>query len=61
MKTLALTVDDLVGTFRTFGEFGPLYKVVKKIGESKVHIVVVPTGEELDYLVERALTDPEAD
>jgi Family of unknown function (DUF5397) len=61
MKTLARTADDLIGTFRTFGEFGPLYQVVGKIDDTKVHILVIPTGEELDYLVERALTDPEAD
>lgn len=61
MKTLALTADDLIGTFRTFGQFGPLYQVTRKVGDDKVHVVVVPTGEELDYLVERALKDPEAD
>jgi hypothetical protein len=61
MKTLARTADDLVGTYRTLGEFGPLYKVVRKISETKVHILVIGTDEELDYLVERALTDPEAD
>jgi len=61
MKTLARSADDLIGTYRTFGEFGPVYKVVRKASDQKVHIVVLESGEELDYLVERALSDPEAD
>lgn len=61
MKTLALTADDLVHTFRTFGEYGPLYEVVSKVNESEVHIRVVESGEELDYSVEHALNDPEAE
>jgi hypothetical protein len=51
---------DLVGTFRTFGEFGPVYQVTKTVNGHKLHVVVVETGEELDYPVERALTDPQA-
>jgi hypothetical protein len=50
----------LVGTYRTFGAEGPLYKITAKVGETKVRIVVVESGEELDYLIERALRDPEA-
>ena len=61
MKTLARNIDDLIGTFRTFGEVGPLYQVLKKVSDTRVHIIVVGTGEEFDYLVERALNDPEAD
>ena len=61
MKALARTVDDLVGTFRTFGDEGPVYQVVSKVNGEKVHVVVVQTGEELDYLVEQALNDPEAE
>ena len=61
MKTLARTADDLVHSFRTFGEYGPLYEVVSKVNESEVHIRVVESGEELDYSVEKALEDPEAE
>lgn len=61
MKTLARTADDLVRTFRTFGEYGPLYEVVSKVSDSHVHIRVVESGEELDYSVEKALSDPEAE
>ena len=53
-------VNELVGTYRTFGSEGPVYQVEAKVDESKVHIVVVESGEELDYAVDRALADPEA-
>jgi hypothetical protein len=61
MKTAAHGADDLVGTFRSFGAHGPVYEVVGKVSDAKVHVVVVQTGEELDYLVERALKDPEVE
>ena len=61
MKTLARTTDDLLGTYRTFGEVGPVYQVLKKLSEDSVHIIVVETGEELDYPSGQALQDPEAD
>lgn len=61
MKTAACTTDDLIGTFRSFGADGPVYEVIRKVGEEKVHVIVVQTGEELDYLVSRALKDPEVD
>ena len=61
MKILARSADDLLGSYRTFGADGPLYKVIDKTDQTKVRIVVVESGEELDYLVERALRDPEAE
>ena len=61
MNTLARTADELVGTYRKFGIAGPVYKVLSNVSEAKVRIVVVESGEELDYLVERALLDPEAE
>ena len=61
MKTLSRTADDLVRSYRTFGEYGPLYEVVRKTSDSHVHIRVVESGEELDYSVEKALSDPEAE
>lgn len=61
MKTPAApqAAADLAGTYRTFGEYGPVYQVVGPVNGSKVHVVVVQTGEELDYPVEQALADPE--
>ena len=61
MKTLAHTADDLVGTFRMFGKDGPAYRVLRKAEMAKVRIIVVETGEELDYLVTRAVEDPEVE
>ena len=62
MKTLAApqAAPELVGTYRKFGEYGPVYRVVGPVNGPKVHVVVVQTGEELDYPVEQALADPEA-
>ena len=61
MKTFAASqaAAALVGTYRTFGEYGPVYQVVGPLSGQKVHVVVVQTGEELDYPVEQALQDPE--
>lgn len=50
----------LVGSFRTFGEFGPTYQVVSLVNGHQVHVVIVQTGEELDYPVEQAMNDPES-
>ena len=61
MNMLARTADDLLGTYRMFGADGPVYRVIEKAGDAKIRIVVVESGEELDYLVVRALSDPEAE
>lgn len=61
MKTIAKTADDLLGSLRRFGAEGPVYQVTGKASTEKVHILVIETGEELDYSVEKALQDPEAD
>ena len=61
MKTLARSVNDLIGTFRSFGDEGPVYQVVSRINGERVHVLVVETGEELDYSVTEALNDPEAE
>ncbi len=52
---------DLIGGFRTFGPFGPVYRIDHSVGTSHVHIVVLESGEELDYPLEHALNDPEAE
>ena len=61
MQTLARTTDDLIGTYRSFGEAGPVYEVLHRVDAVMVRIVVVETGEELDYPVAEALIDPEAE
>ncbi len=61
LKTLARTTDDLIGTCRTFGEAGPVCEVPRKVDETTVRIVVVETGEELNYPAAEALNDPETE
>lgn len=47
--------------YQTFGEDGPMYEVLGLgVTPDTVAIRVFDTGEELDYLLERALEDPEA-
>ena len=54
------TAADLVGSFRSFGDYGPVYQVVSTVNGKNLHVRVVQTGEELDYPVDQALEDPEA-
>ncbi len=61
MNTLTITPAELVGTYRTFGEYGPLYRVEAVVNEAQVRVIVVETGEMLDYPVDQALNDPEAE
>lgn len=51
---------DLVGTFHRFGEIGPAYEVLSVAGEGKVRIVVLESGETLDYPTLEVREDPEA-
>ena len=51
---------DLVGTFRTFGDYGPVYQVMSTVNGQKVHVMVVQTGEEIDYPADQASQDPES-
>ena len=50
----------LVGSFRSFGESGPVYQVLGTTNADSVHILVVESGEELDYPVVQAESDPVA-
>ena len=55
---------DLVGAFRRFGPWGPVYQIVGLApshgGEARLRIRVVESGEEADYSYAAALADPEA-
>lgn len=51
---------DLVGAYRRFGEIGPAYEVVSVVGDGKVRIVVLESGEALDYPISEVRQDPEA-
>jgi len=53
------------GTYKTFGEIGPVYEVTgyghaSPNGDWLVPIRVVESGEELDYRYSRFIEDPNA-
>jgi hypothetical protein len=50
-----------VGEVRRFGPDGPAYEVVDRSGPGEVRIVVVQSGEQLDYPIADLLADPVAD
>jgi len=58
---LANTETTLVGTFRTFGEFGPVYECLTILAPDMLQVRVVESGEEIDYPIQSALDDPIAD
>ncbi len=60
MKTAPLPSEELIGSFRRFGTEGPVYEVIAQAGHDTIRILVVETGETLDYSTEKALRDPEA-
>ena len=55
---------ELIGHFKTFGYFGPVYEVLSLLDsyaiEPMLHIRIIETGEETDYPVRQAIEDPEA-
>lgn len=61
MQLLPSTADDLIKTYRTFGAEGPAYQVVSKRDGNTVRVRVLESGEELDYPVQQALADREAE
>ncbi len=64
-RKMVVPLDSLVGTFRTFGIFGPAYEILQ-INEPAsgpnvtVRIRVVESGEQLDYPLSDTLDDPQA-
>ena len=61
MKTLIANYADLVGSYRRFGREGPVYQVVGRVDAGMLSILVVQTGEILNYPASKALEDPEAE
>jgi hypothetical protein len=56
---------ELIGQFRTFGPFGPTYRILEpskqdEKGRWLLHIQVIDTDEETDYPCDQAANDPEA-
>ena len=53
-------MDDLVGTFHTFGPYGVAYEVVAVEDAEHVRIRVVETGETIRYRIAEVRQDPKA-
>ncbi len=64
MPAVAQSLAIPVGAIRRFGPWGPEYEVLgsadPESGRCMVKIVLVRTGEELNYPLESILLDPEA-
>ena len=63
--TQQLELSVPIGAIKQFGPWGPEYEVLSEAqpedGKRMVKIVLVRTGEELDYPLEAILLDPEAE
>ena len=62
-QSVAHVADNAIGSIRTFGEYGPMYQVTgvappSAKGEEMVSILVIESGETLDYELEAVLADP---
>ena len=54
---------DVIGSIRTFGEYGPMYQVIGYAEsspeyEQRVSLLVIESGEMLDYDLQAVLQDP---
>jgi hypothetical protein len=58
--TPAFDGEPLVGTFRRFGECGPVYEILAVVGEG-VEVEVPETGEKLTVELRDVLADPIAE
>lgn len=65
MATLPIPhhVHDVIGSIRTFGDYGPMYEVTgiaapNEDGEPMVSLLVIKSGETLDYQLEAVFEDP---
>ena len=58
-----LQPEQLVGTWRRFGDLGPVYEIIgvgKELpdGDRLMRVLVVESGEEADYSLHHILEDP---
>jgi hypothetical protein len=62
-RTISIALDEIVGSFRTFGASGPTYEVLRVVGpdmgpDVRVEIRVIESGEVLSYRLSDAVSDP---
>ncbi len=56
---------ELIGTFKTFGPFGPAYQIVEPIrqladGDWLVRVRLLESGEDAEYCYKHLIEDPKA-
>lgn len=51
-------IPPIIGSYRRFGEYGVVYKVLSELGADQVKIRVLETDEETAYPLEDAYQDP---
>ena len=66
MDTVPFQPQALIGSFRRFGEAGPVYEVtgigsVTERGDQMMRIHVFDSGEDAEYKLSDLLDDPAAD
>ncbi len=62
-RKVVVPIDSIVGTFRTFGQLGPVYEILSVCEPStgnnvNVRILVIESGERIDYPLSDVLDDP---
>ncbi|MEQ1672611.1 MAG: DUF5397 family protein [Hyphomicrobium sp.] len=62
-RNVVVPIDAIIGTFRTFGQLGPVYEIIGVCEPAtgttvNLQIRVVESGEQLDYPLSHALDDP---
>ena len=57
----ARVMSPFVGQIRRFGEYGPAYEVIDVQPRGPVTIVVIESGERLEYPLTEVLADPLAE
>jgi hypothetical protein len=65
-RNIVIPLSDLIGSFRRFGERGPVYEIIAAVDVStgsnvELRVRVVESGEELDYPLQDLLNDPVAE
>jgi len=63
MDAIQIESQALIGSFRRFGSLGPIYEIIgqgepDRHGAPQMSILVVESGETLDYPVNDILEDP---
>jgi hypothetical protein len=64
-QTVTFPAPEIIGTYKTFGPFGPAYQVVAPIrplgdGDWLMEVRLLETGEDVEYRYTHLVDDPKA-